>query len=82
VYSTNKIDSGLLDSFSFISLIFSGIVKRDLVHNIPYMVVKLPVTSVPVISTRFLNVTSSLGAKRQAGPRTPAVQPLIGTAGV
>jgi hypothetical protein len=56
IYSAYKINSGLLDGFSFINLIPLDIVERDPIYNILYIVVELLVTSVPVISTRFLNL--------------------------
>jgi hypothetical protein len=56
IYSAYKIGGGLLGGFSFINLIPSNIVKRDLIRNISYIIVELPVTSVPVIDIRFLNL--------------------------
>jgi hypothetical protein len=56
MHSAYKIDGDLLNGFSFINLMPSSIVKRDLICNILYIVVELPVASVPVVNTRFLNL--------------------------
>jgi hypothetical protein len=56
MYSAYKIDGGLLDGFSFISPMPSSIVERDPIRNIPYIVIELPVASVLVVDTRFLNL--------------------------
>jgi hypothetical protein len=56
IYSAYKIGNGLLNGFSFIDLILSNIVERDLIYNISYIIVELPVTSVLVVNTRFLNL--------------------------
>jgi hypothetical protein len=56
MHSTYKIDNDLLNDFSFIDLMPSDIVERDSIRNIPYIIVELPVTSVLVVNTRFLNL--------------------------
>jgi hypothetical protein len=56
MYSAYKIDDGLFNGFSFISLMPSGIVEWDLIYNIPYMIVELSVISVFVVGMRFLDL--------------------------
>jgi hypothetical protein len=73
VYSSYKVGCCLFYHFLFTGPVTSRLVKRDLVRNILYMVVKLPVAPVLIISTRFLDFRT-IGERLRRGTLRLGIQ--------
>jgi hypothetical protein len=56
IYIISEIYYGLFHNFTFISLVAPYFVKRHLIYNILYIIIKLPVTSISIISIRLFNL--------------------------
>src|SRR5438552_2390082 len=64
VYSISKINCGLFYCFPLASLITSSLVELNLIRNVFNIVVELAITSVFIVSTRFLNLRTMRGRTR------------------
>jgi hypothetical protein len=55
MYISNEVSGSLFHGFTLTNLMPPDSVKGNLIRNILYMIVELPVAAVPIINIRFFN---------------------------